>query len=105
VKLRQLTNLIFAFVVIAFTKAHEVASKLVWPVAQDVTYCCGNHKPSHCGRANELPEFERRYGWKNWKVERRTNEDDASAALERSDCKEGNFAGSITLQNFIGAEM
>ena len=88
---------------VAFTEAQEVEYELAWPVAQDVTYCCGNHKPSHCGRANELSEFERKYGCQNWKVERRDNYDDATTASESSRFEQAEVcARQLSNANYAG---
>jgi hypothetical protein len=42
---------------------------------QVITYCCGNHPDKehpdgpHCGPREAIPEFEKKFHCKNWKVE------------------------------------
>jgi hypothetical protein len=39
------------------------------PVTQLAVYCCGNHTPKHCVKADKIAECSRLHGCKNWQVE------------------------------------
>lgn len=44
-------------------------SKGWWHRMQFGTYCCGNHKPAHCGKREQLDELERLHGCTGWKLQ------------------------------------